>query len=153
MSNKLKYLFIHCTATQEGNEISSATIRRWHTAPKPEGRGWKQVGYTKMLHLDGTWEQLVGNNEDDIVDNFEITNGAAGYNSISQHWVYVGGLDNMSDPKDTRTEKQKEALKKAVIEFHAKFPHVIIKGHNEVANKACPSFDVQKWLLTIGIRQ
>jgi hypothetical protein len=153
MAKKLAYLFIHCTATIAGHEISSATIRRWHTAPKPEGRGWKQVGYRKMLHLDGTWETLVDNNDDAVVDVYEITNGATGFNAISQHWVYVGGLDAMADPADTRTDAQKEALKKAVLEFHTKFPHVLIKGHNEVANKSCPCFDVQEWLKEIGIEQ
>ena len=39
---KLKYLVIHCTATAESREVSSADIRRWHTAPVSEGgRGWK----------------------------------------------------------------------------------------------------------------
>ena len=51
---QLKYLVIHCTATPEGREVSADEIRRWHTAPKAEGgRGWKQVGYTDMIHLDG----------------------------------------------------------------------------------------------------
>ncbi|MFR6683342.1 MAG: lysozyme, partial [Phocaeicola massiliensis] len=49
---KLKYLVIHCTATAESREVSSADIRRWHTAPVSEGgRGWKQVGYTDLFHL------------------------------------------------------------------------------------------------------
>ena len=62
---QLKYLVIHCTATPEGREVSADEIRRWHTAPKAEGgRGWKQVGYTDMIHLDGKVERLVRNNED-----------------------------------------------------------------------------------------
>ena len=80
---KLKYLVIHCTATPEGREVSAADIRRWHTSPAPAGRGWKQVGYTDLFHLDGRVERLVANNEDANVDPWEITNGAAGYNSIS----------------------------------------------------------------------
>lgn len=51
---KLKYLVIHCTATAESREVSSADIRRWHTASVSEGgRGWKQVGYTDLFHLNG----------------------------------------------------------------------------------------------------
>ena len=50
---RLQYLVIHCTATPEGREVTSAAIRHWHTDPVSKGgRGWKQVGYTDMIHLD-----------------------------------------------------------------------------------------------------
>ncbi len=70
---QLKYLVIHCTATPEGREVSADEIRRWHTAPKAEGgRGWKQVGYTDMIHLDGKVERLVRNNDDMQVDAADV---------------------------------------------------------------------------------
>ena len=148
-------LVIHCTATPEGREVSAAEIRRWHTAPISQGgRGWKQVGYTDMVHLDGRVERLVNNNEDAQVDAWEVTNGAAGYNNVSRHIVYVGGCDKAGKPKDTRTEAQREALKHYVEDFHARFPQVKIVGHHELnPGKACPSFDVPTWLRSIGIRQ
>ena len=155
MSKPMQYLVIHCTATPEGREVSAAEIRRWHTAPVSQGgRGWKQVGYTDMVHLDGRVERLVNNNEDAQVDLWEVTNGAKGYNSMSRHIVYVGGCDNAGKPKDTRTEAQREALKRYVEDFHARFPQVKIVGHHELnPGKACPSFDVPTWLRSIGIRQ
>lgn len=154
MSYELKYLIIHCTATAEGREVSSDEIRHWHTDPVSKGgRGWKQVGYTDMIHLDGKVERLVKNNEDARVDSWEITNGAKGYNGVSRHVVYVGGCDKQMKAKDTRTSAQKAALKKYVLDFHRRFPKVKIIGHCEVAAKACPSFDVRKWLNEIGIDQ
>ena len=156
MSKLLQYLVIHCTATPEGREVSADAIRHWHTDPVSKGgRGWKQVGYTDMIHLDGRVERLVKNNEDANVDPWEITNGAKGYNAISRHIVYVGGVDanDVKKAVDTRTPAQKEALKRYVLDFHKRFPKVKIIGHNQVANKACPSFDVQKWLKEIGINQ
>ncbi len=75
---KLKYLVLHCTATPCGREVTADEIRRWHTSAPPVGRGWKQVGYTDMIHLDGRVERLVDNNEDAQVDSWEITNGAKG---------------------------------------------------------------------------
>lgn len=151
----LKYLVIHSTATREGREVSAAEIRRWHTSPTSAGgRGWKQVGYTDLIHLDGKVERLVGNNEDANVDPWEITNGAKGYNSVSRHIVYAGGCaKDGKTPKDTRTPAQHKALVEYVKDFHRRFPGVRIIGHNEVAAKACPSFDVQKWLKSIGITQ
>lgn len=152
---ELKYLVLHCTATPEGREVSAADIRHWHCDPVSEGgRGWKQVGYTDLVHLDGKVERLVDNNEDAWVDDWEITNGAAGYNSVSRHVVYSGGLaKDGKTAKDTRTTAQRTALADYVKDFHKRFPKVRIIGHNEVAAKACPSFDVQKWLKEIGITQ
>lgn len=152
---QLKRLVIHCTDTPEGRKVSSDDIRSWHTSPPSQGgRGWKQVGYTDMFHLDGTVERLVKNNEDANVDPWEITNGAKGYNSTSRHIVYVGGRAATSKtPKDTRTEEQKEAMKQYVLDFHRRHPDVAIVGHNALSNKACPSFDVPAWLREIGINQ
>lgn len=151
----LKYLVIHCTATPEGREVTAADIRRWHTSPLSQGgRGWRQVGYTDIIHLDGTVERLVDNNEDAHVDPWEVTNGAKGYNSVSRHIVYAGGCArNGKTPKDTRIAAQLKAMEAYVLDFHRRFPSVKIVGHNELAAKACPSFDVQKWLKQIGINQ
>jgi hypothetical protein len=151
----LKYLVLHCTATPEGREVSAADIRRWHTSPVSQGgRGWKQVGYTDLIHLDGRVERLVDNNEDANVDPWEITNGVKGYNSVSRHVVYAGGLaKDGKTAKDTRTAAQLKAMEEYVKDFHARHPQVRIVGHNELAAKACPSFDVQAWLKAIGIQQ
>lgn len=151
---QLKYLVIHCTATPEGREVTSDEIHHWHTDPvSAGGRGWKQVGYTDMIHLDGRLERLVDNNEDENVDPWEMTNGAAGYNGVSRHLVYVGGTaSDGTTPKDTRTPEQLAALETYVESFHERFPKVKIVGHNELAAKACPSFDVQVWLKGIGVK-
>lgn len=152
---ELKYLVIHCTATPEGREVTAADIRRWHTSPLSRGgRGWRQVGYTDIIHLDGKVERLVDNNEDANVDPWEVTNGAKGYNFVSRHIVYSGGMTrDMTKAKDTRTQAQRDAMRDYVIDFHRRFPGVRIVGHNELAAKECPSFNVQKWLRQIGIYQ
>lgn len=151
---KLKYLVLHCTATPEGRDVTAAQIRQWHTSPvSAGGNGWKQVGYTDLIHIDGRVERLVNNNEDANVDPWEITNGAKGYNSVSRHVVYAGGCDSKMNPKDTRTAAQLKAMEAYVKDFHRRFPDVRIIGHNEIAAKACLSFDVQKWLKSIGINQ
>jgi len=107
-----------------------------------------------MIHLDGNVERLVPNNEDAYVDGWEVTNGAAGHNSISRHIVYVGGVaKDGKTAEDTRTQEQSKALERYVKDFHRRFPNVRIIGHREIAAKDCPSFDVQKWLKQIGINQ
>lgn len=153
----MKYLVLHCTATPEGREVTSGEIRHWHTDPvKKGGRGWKQVGYTDMIHLDGRVERLVRNNEDAEVDPWEVTNGAKGYNTVSRHVVYVGGVSkDGKTAKDTRTEAQLKAMTAYVRNFHERFPQIRIVGHGELpgVKKACPSFDVAAWLRSIGIYQ
>lgn len=153
----MKYLVLHCTATPEGREVTSGEIRHWHTDPvKKGGRGWKQVGYTDMIHLDGRVERLVRNNEDAEVDPWEVTNGAKGYNTVSRHVVYVGGVSkDGKTAKDTRTAAQLKAMTAYVRDFHERFPQIRIVGHGELpgVKKACPSFDVAAWLRSIGIYQ
>jgi len=153
MSKQLTYLVIHCTATPEGREVSADEIRRWHTSPKPKGRGWKQVGYSDIIHLDGTVENLVPYNDDDVVDTWEITNGASGINSISRHVVYAGGVsaDDVKKAKDTRTWLQELAMITYVKETIARHPNIKVAGHNQFAQKACPSFNVPVWLMAIGV--
>ena len=153
---RLKRLVIHCTDTPEGREVTSADIWHWHCDPMSKGgRGWKQVGYTDMIHLNGGVERLVRNNEDENVDPWEVTNGAAGFNSTSRHIVYVGGrTKDCKRTKDTRTAKQKEAMAKYVKDFHRKHPAIPIVGHRDLpgVSKDCPCFDVASWLREIGIK-
>jgi len=148
----LKYLMIHCTATQEGKELTAEDIRRMHTSPPPKGRGWKQVGYSDMIHLTGLVTNLVPYDDDNIVQPREITNGAIGLNGVTRHVVYVGGVErDGKTPKDTRTDAQLLALTNYVKNMVAHHPDIEILGHNQVEAKACPSFNVPTWLKTIGV--
>lgn len=166
MKNELQLLVIHCTETPKGRNISSDDIRTWHTSPKPKGRGWSRVGYSDMIHLNGFIENLTPYNFDNTVDPWEITNGAAGFNSISRHIVYVGGLDVSEEfitiPEedieyehltyaDTRTKEQLYAMEIYVKYMILRHPNIKIAGHGQLSNKACPCFDVKKWALSVGI--
>ena len=144
---KLERLVIHCTATPPGREVSAADIRRWHTAPVSQGgRGWRQVGYTDLIHLDGSVERC------GVLCEPLLLVGARGYNATSRHIAYAGGVAaDGTTPCDTRTPQQKSALEHYVRDFVARFPGAAVVGHNELAAKACPSFDVQAWLRETGI--
>jgi len=146
-ANKIEYLVIHCTATQEGRAVTKHDIEEWHL----RGRGWDRVGYSDMIHLNGVIENLTPYNDNDLVESHEITWGATGINSISRHVVYVGGIDKKLKPKDTRTGEQLAAMERYVKQVLKKYPSIKIAGHNQFAAKACPSFDVPKWGKSIGI--
>lgn len=144
---ELKYLMIHCTDTPEGRSISSDDIRKWHL----EERGWKRVGYSDMIHLDGTLENLHPFDQNNYVDGYEITNGARGFNGCTRHVVYVGGRRG-GKAYDTRTNEQWEALETYVRYMILRHPQIQVLGHNDVdVKKACPSFNVEYWLSSICI--
>lgn len=128
-------IIIHCSATPEGRDDSAATIRKWHKA-----KGWNDIGYHYIIRLDGTVEQ-----------GRPVEQPGAhctGHNQTTIGVCYIGGLDeDGKTPKDTRTDAQNAALLELVKHLQTvhRIPSSNIFGHNEFANKACPSFDVQAW--------
>lgn len=148
----LKYLMIHCSATPEGRDVTAQQIKSFHTDPKPKGNGWDRVGYASLFLLDGTEHRFTTFDEDQLVENHELTYGAGNLNAVSAHICYVGGMDKAyKKAKDTRTLSQKQALEKFAKEFINAHPQVKVCGHYHFANKACPSFDVAEWCEQIGI--
>jgi N-acetylmuramoyl-L-alanine amidase len=125
-------IIIHCSATPEGRDVKTSTIKQWHTA-----KGWSDIGYQYVIELDGSVN--MGRDIDRIGAH------TRGENTGSIGICYVGGMDaNMEHPKDTRTAKQKEALKCLISDLKSTYGALTVHGHNEFASKACPSFDVQK---------
>ncbi len=146
--SKIKFLVIHCTATPKGRDVAKADIVAWHTNPKSKGgRGWSRVGYSDLIDIKGRLVNLQNYDQDQDIEDNEFTNGVRGFNKMSRHVVYAGGMDKkFKKPEDTRTEAQKEALLTYVKFMVLRHPKIIIVGHNQLAAKACPSFDVPSWL-------
>ena len=125
-------IIVHCSATPEGRHTTVEEIRHWHLQ-----RGWKDIGYHYVIYLDGTIhrgrpESVVGAH-------------CSGYNKNSIGVCYIGGLaKDGKTPKDTRTEGQKRALREILNRLKRDYPKATIHGHNEFANKACPSFNVKE---------
>ena len=130
---KINKIIIHCTATPEGREHDVADIRRWHLK-----RGFNDIGYHYLIHIDGTIEEGRPINKQGA--------HCSGENKGSIGLCYVGGMSkDMKKAKDTRTQAQKDSLIKLIHELIYKYnKDMTIHGHNEYANKACPSFNVQK---------
>jgi len=130
---KINKIIIHCTATPEGREHDVADIRRWHLK-----RGFNDIGYHYLIHIDGTIEEGRPINKQGA--------HCSGQNRGSIGICYVGGMSkDMKKAKDTRTQAQKDSLIKLMHELIYKYnKDMTIHGHNEFANKACPSFNVQE---------
>jgi len=130
---KINKIIIHCSATPQDREVSVSTIRKWHLQ-----RGFNDIGYHYVIHLDGKISN--GRNISRIGAH------CSGQNRGSIGICYVGGMSkDMKKAKDTRTPKQKDSLIKLMHELIYKYnKDMTIHGHNEFANKACPSFNVQE---------
>ena len=141
---RIDEILIHCSATPEGRAVTAEDIRRWHTAPKPKGNGWRDIGYHFVILLDGTIQQ----GRPIEFAGAHCTN----HNRFSIGVCYIGGLSkNGKTPKDTRTEAQNAALKQLVQQLQQLY-HISLEnihGHKHYANKACPCFDVEQWKQTL----
>ncbi len=133
---KINKIIIHCSATQEGKDISVDTIRKWHV----EGRGWSDIGYHYIISLDGLTE--VGR---PIERSGAHTKGE---NKDSIGVCYIGGVEAERGDngkwiaKDTRTDEQKRSLLNLLTTLKSIYgDDVTIHGHREFAAKSCPCFD------------
>ncbi len=116
------------------------------------GRGWRQVGYSDLVRLDGTCENLVPYDDNDEVDPWEITNGISSSSELflrARHIVYAGGGKGY----DTRNEAQTNTLINKVKQTINRHPNIEVLGHNQVNKTGCPGFDVAQWLRSIGVAE
>ena len=127
----IKYIVVHCTATPQNSKVE-AIQRYWKDVLK-----WKSPGYHYIVHPDGAIQQLQPIEQ--------VSNGVAGYNSVSINISYIGGIDAKGKPVDNRTEAQKNAIRKQLKLLKAKFPLAKIQGHRDFpkVKKACPCFDAK----------
>lgn len=156
---KLKYLVIHCSATKEGEDIRPETIIKWHTSKT--GRGWSRAGYSDLITLDGNLHNLhfaEGTNPNDqIIESSEMTWGVRGINSESKHVCYIGGVENKRTngkykAKNTLNNEQCDTLQIYIKHEILRHPNILVAGHNQFSNKACPSFIVSDFCTSIGLK-
>ena len=124
-------IVVHCAATIEGQEYDAIDIDRWH-----KKRGWRKIGYHFVVKLDGTIES--GRMLDEVGAHVK------GYNRGSIGICYIGGLDADKEPKDTRTEEQKESLLLLLKTLKKMYPLAQILGHKDLAARSCPCFDAKE---------
>ena len=134
-------LFIHCAATRpdwmqgESVEAKKAEIDRWH-----RDRGFDGFGYHYLIDRDGK-----------VAQGRPLSRAGAharGHNAKSIGICLVGGFGSDAGDKFAKnyTPAQEMALKALIDTLQDEFPNTRVRGHNEVANKACPGFNVQEWL-------
>lgn len=138
-SNKrnINEIIVHCSATAEGKDFTTAQIKQWHLA-----RGFSDIGYHWVIYRDGSIHS--GRDESKIGAH------CTGHNSYSIGVCYIGGCaTDGKTPKDTRTWAQKASLVKLLKELKLRYPKAKIYPHYKFANKACPSFNAEEEYKTL----
>ena len=130
--------------------IDQRSIRELH------GRGWDRLGYSDLLHRDGSIENLTPYNDDDWIDNSEMTWGATGVNSIARHVCLEGGRNSKNESKEFHfqevyTDAQFTTLTSYVNDFIKHDPTDKIAGHYHFSTKTCPNFMLGEFFLDAGI--
>lgn len=129
----IKYIVVHCTATQQNATVESIK-KYWR-----EVKGWEMPGYHFIIKPNGDHEQLA--------DESRVCNGVKGYNEVSIHVSYIGGVDKNGKALDNRTSHQKNKMTAILRMLKGKYPNAVIQGHRDFPNvhKDCPSFDAKEY--------
>lgn len=90
-----------------------------------QARGFRDVGYHYYIRRDGKVE--FGRPVEQIGAHVQ------GHNRDSIGVAYEGGLNGYGKPEDTRTPKQKEALKKLIADLRNRFGRVPVMGHRDLS--------------------
>lgn len=129
---------IHCAATKPSMDIGAAWIRKIHVNQNK----WKDIGYHFVIRRDGSVEN--GRPVDQVGAHCE------GHNTGTIGICMVGGISETGRSENNFTPAQFTAVQELIFKLKEQFPAVIkLSGHNDYANKACPSFNVHEKLRLI----
>ncbi len=133
----LNEIIVHCSATRPSADIGADEIRHWHV----HGNNWSDIGYHYVIRRNGELEEGRPVN----------VQGAhtSGHNKDTIGVCLVGGVaeENIRVPENNFTEKQFVTLTALLKALTKQYGITKISGHRDYAAKACPSFDVQEYLL------
>ena len=126
ISTNVKLLVVHCSDTNNGEDLSALDIHKMHL-----NFGWDGIGYHKVIRRSGKIEN--GRPE------YWIGAHVKGKNDVSLGVCLVG--------RDYFTKVQLLSLEKVLREWKFLYPDAKILGHRDTGNtsKTCPNFDVDIW--------
>ena len=135
-------IIVHCTATRPDwwqgrtTEEKVAEIKLWHT----RDRKWKNIGYHYLIDRDGTVAK--GRPVEQVGAHCK------GHNTGTIGVALFGGHGSSENDKfsDHYTVEQNRALRELLADLSDTYGIKKITGHNLYAAKACPGFDVPRWL-------
>lgn len=146
--NDPKYLVVHVSASKTSSRLRPQDIVSYHS----HTLGWGRPGYSKIIDWDGQIHDTWKIDLSDGLQPFEMTYGVGwAVNPVSVNICMLGGLDEQGKPSDTRTEAQKVSLERVIKEIIKECPGVLVAGHHQFSNKACPCMSVPQFCREIGV--
>lgn len=145
---------VHCSANRKGRYLTGSELRKFHTDPKPKGKGWSDIGYHFVIRTDGA----IDTGRPLSVQGAHVY----GHNQDNIGICLIGGLDANGKPENNFTDSQFNALFALIMELcvqHEIDPENVC-GHRDYSPdlngdgvitreefiKDCPCFDVKEWL-------
>lgn len=144
INRKINLIVIHCSATRVDKDYTPAQLERDHKA-----RGFNSAGYNYYIRKSGEAVPLRA---------LELIPAhATGFNRNSIGICYEGGLGADGKADDTRTNAQRDAIIRLLLELVCDFPDCEIVGHRDLSpdlngdgkitsnewTKMCPCFDAK----------
>ncbi len=137
---KIDKIIIHCSATKAKMNIGAKEITAWH-----KRRGFNTIGYHLVVNRSG--KQELGRKISKIGAHCK------GQNKNSLGICLVGGIDENGIAQNNFTKEQFDCLELVLRNYLIQFPRAKIYAHNQFSSKACPSFELQEWLVERGLRE
>ncbi len=135
--SKVNKIILHCSDSPDNLDIGVTEIRTWHTAPPPQGRGFKDIGYQAVVRRSGVVEFGRYENGDSILEGAEIGAHTLGHNADSYSICWVG--------KIVPAPRQYTSLLKYTLHMVKRFGLSIddVFGHYEFNKlKTCPNLNM-----------
>lgn len=152
MRKHIKYLVIHSTNTDYDLELTEKQLINSHMLPPPYGKGWDKVGYSDVIHLNGTITNLTPFNEDGRVPNWNLSHNGEDIYQYARHIAYVGGVSKDGfNSENTMTQEQQITFDSYLKYMVRRYPELLIVGHGKLSGKSCPGFKVSAYCESIGI--
>lgn len=152
---QLTFLVLHNAATPPKLQLTPAHIRKWHRTPKPKGRGWDRDGYSDLFTRDAVLHNLTPFDQNNEIDQDEMTWGVAGKNSISRHICLEGGVDNLGKPISPLVQYPNLIQPLATYIYYTilRHPQVKVAGHYQFDERKpdCPGLDVPEFCRSIKV--
>ncbi|MCK5168417.1 MAG: N-acetylmuramoyl-L-alanine amidase [Bacteroidales bacterium] len=127
-------IVLHCSDSGFGN---AALIAKWHSLPKPDGRGWSGIGYHYVIlngwltstHFNAKFDGYIETgrplNDDPFFTRSEMGAHVKGFNTNSIGICLIGKSGKF-------TNNQLNAALKLISELENQFVNIEIHQHSEL---------------------